>query len=89
MTQVFPDIPPETEHVLFAMLRDMPPWRKLEMVAQLNQTGRELALAGLQTRYPTATQEELHRRLAGVLLGDEVATRVYGPLLEPDKKHVV
>jgi hypothetical protein len=89
MTQVFPDTPPETERVLFAMLRDMPPWRKLEMIAQLNQAGRELALAGLHTRYPAATQTELYRRLAGVLLGDDVATRVYGPLLEPDKKHVV
>ena len=81
MTQVFPDTPPETERVLFAMLREMPPWRKLEMVAQLNQAGRELALAGLQTRYPTATQDELYRRLAGILLGDDMATRVYGPVL--------
>jgi hypothetical protein len=89
MTQVFPDTPPETERVLFVMLRDTPPWRKLEMVAQLNQAGRELALAGLHKRYPTATQAELHRRLAGVLLGDDVATRVYGPLHELDKQHVV
>jgi hypothetical protein len=89
MTQVFPDTPPETERVLFAMLRDMPPWRKLEMVAQLNQAGRELALVGLRARYPNATQDELHRHLADVLLGDDVATRIYGPLLELDKKHVV
>jgi hypothetical protein len=45
MTQVFPDTSPETERALFAMLREMPAWRKLEMVAQLNQAGRELALA--------------------------------------------
>jgi hypothetical protein len=80
MTQIFPDTPPETERVLFAMLREMPPWRKLEMVAQLNQAGRELVLAGLRTRYPTATQKELHRRLADVLLGSELAAKVYGPL---------
>ncbi len=89
MTQVFPDTPPETERVLFAMLREMPPWRKLEMVAQLNQAGRELALAGLQTRYPAATQDELHRRLADIVLGDELAAQVYGPLLEADRTHVV
>ena len=75
MTQVFPDTPPETERVLFTMLHDTPPWRKLEMVAQLNQAGRELALAGLRTRFPTATQNELHRRLAAVLLGDDLAAR--------------
>jgi len=89
MTQVFPDTPPETERVLFAMLRETPPWQKLEMVAQLNQAGRELALAGLQTRYPTATQNELHRRLAAILLGDDLAVRVYGPLSETDKAYVV
>jgi hypothetical protein len=81
MTQVFPDTPPETERVLFAMLREMPPWRKLEMVAQLNQAGRELALAGLHARHPNATEDELRRRLAGILLGDDLATQVYGLLL--------
>jgi hypothetical protein len=90
MTQVFPDTPPETERVLFAMLREMPPWRKLEMVAQLNRAGRELALAGLQTRYPTATQAELRRRLADIVLGGELAARVYGPTIpEAGKRHVV
>lgn len=79
MTPVFPDTSPETERVLFAMLRDMSAWRKLEMVAQLNQTVRELALAGLQTRYSDATQGELQRHLADILLGDVLTARVYGP----------
>lgn len=87
MTQVFPDTPPETERALFALLREMPPWRKLEMVAQLNQTGRELALVGLQTRYPNATPQELRRRLADILLGNDLATRVYGPEPEADETH--
>ncbi len=79
MTQVFNDTPPETERVLFAMLREMPPWRKLEMVAQLNLAGRELILAGLRTRYPSATGDELRRHLADILLGSKLAARVYGP----------
>lgn len=82
MTQVFPDTPPETERVLFAMLREMPPWSKLEMVAQLNQTVRELALAGLRERHPTAFPAELRRRLADIVLGAELTERVYGPLLD-------
>ena len=89
MTQVFADTPPETERVLFAMLREMPSWRKLEMVAQLNQAGRELALAGLQTRHPNATRDELLRRLADIVLGDELAARIYGPVPEADITHVV
>jgi hypothetical protein len=71
----------DTEHVLFAMLREMPPWRKLEMVAQLNQMVRELALAGLREQHPAASPAELQRRLADVVPGTELATRVYGPLL--------
>ena len=89
MTQKLTDTSPETERVLFAMLRDMPPWRKLEMVAQLNQTARELALIGLRQRYPNATPEELHRRLADILLGPELAGRVYGPLIESEKTDAV
>ena len=85
MMQVFPDTSPEIEHVLITMLREMPPWRKLEMVAQLNQAGRELALVGLQLRFPSASQAELRRRLAEILLGSELATRVYGPGPEADR----
>ncbi len=89
MTQVFPDTSPETERMLFAMLREMPSWRKLDMVAQLNQAGRELALVGLQTRYPTATQDELRRHLADILLGTELAKRVYGPVPKVDRSYAV
>ena len=50
MTQVFPDTPPETDRVLFAMLREMPPWRKLEMVAQLMDAGiRESSSRNVRT----------------------------------------
>jgi hypothetical protein len=86
MTPVFSDTSPETERVLFALLREMPPWRKLEMVAQLNQMVRELALSGLRERYPNASPEELRRRLADIALGPELAEKVYGPLIE--KRHV-
>jgi hypothetical protein len=82
MTQVFADTPPETERVLFAMLREMPPWRKVELVAQLNQTVHVLALAGLRELYPNASPEELRRRLADIALGPELAEKAYGPLLD-------
>jgi hypothetical protein len=82
MTPVFTDTPPETERVLFALLREMPPWRKVELVAQLNQTVRALALAGLHERYPNAAPEELQRRLADIVLGPELAEKAYGPMTE-------
>jgi hypothetical protein len=82
MTALFPDTHPEAEAVLIRLLREAPPWRKLEMVDQLNQSVKMLALAGLQQRYPKDSEDQLRRRLADLLLGDELALKVYGPLLE-------
>jgi hypothetical protein len=67
------------------LLRQAPAWRKLEMVGQMNQTLRTLALSGLRQRHPSATQDELRRRLADLLLGLALAAQVYGPL-RPSKQ---
>jgi hypothetical protein len=80
MSESFPDTRPEAEQVLLELRRQAPAWRKLELVAQMNETVRLLVLSGLRQRYPLATPQELRRRLADVLLGPELATRVYGPL---------
>ena len=82
MTALFPDTRPEAEAVLIRLLRQAPPWRKLEMVDQLNQSVKLLALVGLRQRYQQDSEDQLHRRLADLLLGDELALKVYGPLLE-------
>jgi hypothetical protein len=74
------DTTPEAEAVLFKLWRETPAWRKLEVMEGLNRTARQLALAGLRQRFPKASPQELHRRLAAILLGEEVASRVYGPL---------
>ena len=68
----------EAEAVLVRLWRETPGWRKWEMMEQLNRATRELALAGLRRRHPDAAPEELRRRLADVLLGPELAARVYG-----------
>lgn len=81
---LFPDTRPEAEAVLIKLLRQALPWRKLHMVDQLNQTVRKLALSGLRQRHPKATDQELHRRLADLLLGSDLATQVYGPLQEQE-----
>lgn len=81
MGTLFPDTRPEAERVQIELLRQAPPWRKLHMVGQMNQTVRTLALSGLRQRHPQATLEELRRLLADLLLGPELAARVYGPLV--------
>jgi len=81
MTSTRSDTSPEIERALYEGLREMPAWRKLELVVQLNRTARELALSGLRQRHPRATPDELHRRLADLLLGPDLAERAYGALM--------
>lgn len=82
MSTLSRDTHPDAERVQIELLRRAPAWRKLEMLGQLNETARTLALSGLRQRYPQATPEELRRRLADLLLGSELAERVYGALLQ-------
>ena len=77
-----PDTDPEAERIQIEIFRNMPAWRKMQLVEDANQTARQLALAGLRQRHPEAGPEELHRRLVGLFLGEELATEVYGPLPE-------
>jgi len=80
MTKLFPDTDPQIERVWLEMLRQAPAWRKLHIVAEMNRAGRELALLGLRRRYPNEPPECPRRRLAALLLGEELAARAYGPL---------
>ena len=83
MSALFPDTRPEAEAVLIRLLREAPPWRKLEMVDQLNQSVKLLVFTGLRQRYPNDNEAKLHRRLAGLLLGEDLALKAYGAL--PDE----
>jgi hypothetical protein len=39
-----------------------------------------LALAGLRSRFPKAGEIELRRKLADLILGEELARKVYGEI---------
>jgi hypothetical protein len=56
---------------------------RLRAVNDLILTGRILSLSCLRDRFPTAGPEELRRRLATLLLGSKLATKVYGPEPQP------
>jgi hypothetical protein len=58
----------------------MPPWRKMALVGEMSRTVRTLALAGLRQRHPDDTSAQRQRRLADLLLGPDLAAKVYGPL---------
>ena len=80
MTALYSDTDPKMESLQLQLLRDVPSWRKLEMLAELNAAAKMLALSGLRLRHPNASEAELQRRLAGLLLGEELAQEVYGDL---------
>jgi hypothetical protein len=64
------------------ILRSLPAWRKLELLADCCETNRSLMLAGLRSRFPDATEAELHRMLMDLLWGEEEAVRIWGCPLE-------
>jgi hypothetical protein len=65
--------------VQFRVLREMPASRKLALVDDASRTARLLALAGITLRFPDSTPEQRNRLLMDLLLGRELAERVYGP----------
>ncbi|MEM1204150.1 MAG: hypothetical protein AAGN66_13050 [Acidobacteriota bacterium] len=77
---LFDDTSPEAEAVLLGLYRKMSAQRKFELVRDAIETNRTLLRSGLAMRYPEAGQEEIRRRLADLLLGEELALAAYGPL---------
>ena len=53
--------------------------RKVSLVEDANRTARCLAMAGIGLRFPGASDEERVRLLMDLVLGQELASRVYGP----------
>jgi len=72
------DTSPEARRVLYDLYRRMPLGCRLELVFDMCDTGRALAIAGLRIRHPGATEEELQRLWARQHLGQELFERVYG-----------
>ncbi|MGA7195393.1 MAG: hypothetical protein WBW94_17375 [Anaerolineales bacterium] len=84
MTALFSDTHPKMEALQIQLWRQASPTRKMHMLAQLNASARLLAMAGLRSRYPTADEVELRRRLAGLLLGEELARKVFGEISDAE-----
>jgi hypothetical protein len=78
MTALYSDTHPKMEALQIQLWRQASPTKKMNMLAQLNAAARTLALTGLRAQYPQATEAELRRRLADLLLGEELAQKVYG-----------
>ena len=81
MMTLYSDTHPKMEALQIQLWRQASPTRKMNMLAQLNASAHLLALTGLRSQYPQANEAELRFKLAVLLLGDELARKVYG---EPD-----
>ena len=75
------DTTPAARAVLTGLYRKAGQERCLRMALQMSDEGRGIALSGIRFHHPGATEEQVRRELARVLLGAELATRVYGPEL--------
>jgi hypothetical protein len=80
MSALYSDTHPNVEALQIELWRQASPTRKMHMLAQLNASVRILALAGLRSRYLDASETELRPRLADLLLGEELARKVYGEM---------
>ena len=74
------DTSPEVQAAQLQCYREMSVERKLEIVEDSNRTARLLTLTGLASRFPSASEEELHLRLFHLIHGSELATKAFGPL---------
>ena len=78
MQSLSSDTHPKMEALQIRLWREASPTRKMQALAQLNASAKILALTGLRSRFPQASEAELRYKLACLLLGDELARKVYG-----------
>lgn len=73
------DTTDDAAEVQHRVMRTMSPSRKVALVEDANRTARRLALAGIQLRFPEASDDERSRLLIDLVLGEELAGRAFGP----------
>ena len=66
------DTDPWAERMLFDHWRSMKPAEKGELVRKLCRSLLQTHLAGLRSRHPDATEDELRHMAARIRLGDEL-----------------
>jgi len=72
------DTAPAAKARYYELLRSLPADRRMQAMLRLSRAVRELALAGIRERHPTATDAELRVRLTVRVYGRDVARRLFG-----------
>lgn len=84
MTKPLSDTHPEIEKRLIEGLRQMPGWRKLQLVQEMNDFADALAMADVRRRYPDADERECLLRVASRRVPAELMRKAFG--WDPDEK---
>lgn len=63
---------------MIELTRAIPDWKKIEQLFSLIETTRALSMSGIRRRYPQASEEELKKRLAALVLDRETVIKIYG-----------
>jgi len=66
------------DDVQFEILRRMTPLERAALMTALTLAVQDLAMAGVRTRHPSASDDELRLRLAVQRLGAETVRKVWG-----------
>jgi len=77
MSALSSDTHPKIEKMQIEFIQRMPSWKKFAIVDGLNETVKTLAMSGIKQRNPNATIDQLNRMLAELILGEELAQKVY------------
>ena len=77
MSVLSSDTHPKIEKMQIEFIRRMTTWKKFAIVDGLNETVKTLAVSGIKQRHPNATPQQIHRMLAELMLGAELARKVY------------
>ena len=78
MTALYPDTSLKMEQMHIGLIRRMPSWKKFAIVDDLTETVKAFATCGIKQRHPDATPMQVQRFLADLMLGTELASKVYG-----------
>ena len=71
------DTPPELQRIQVRLWRQMPPLEKAQAVSRISRNVRELSLAGIRQRHPSASEHECRLRYALLTLGRSLVSRAY------------
>ena len=79
------DTEKSAEKAQLEVLKALPAWKKLELLDEACQTTRTVMMAGLRSRFPEAPEAEIRRKLMDLLVGEEIAERVWGRRAQSDQ----